>query len=171
MAKTNTNKEITINNFMTTRPEKDTQKVWVRQIRRRILDTARCLIYIVYYYMATHPALLSRNLIGWPSGRIAPSCQMDSAAKQNWNRMFNKIVSNSRKTSENYKTWGNAFNKTRERLFFGEFSASFRTIFGKFENQQKTLEKWFWTIFVKNIFRRIVSKLSVNVRNIFVFAI
>ena len=38
-------------------------------------------------------------LIAWSSGRIAPSCPMDSAAKQNWKRMFNKIVSNSRKTS------------------------------------------------------------------------
>ena len=55
--------------------------------------------------------------------------------------MFNKIVSNSGKTSESYKTRENAFNKTRERLFFGEFSVIFRTIFGKFENQQKTLGK------------------------------
>ena len=105
-----------------------------------------------YYYMATHPALLSRNAIGWSSGRIAPSCPMDSAAKQNWKRMFNKIVSNFRETSESYKTWEKAFNKTRERLFFGEFSASFRTVFGKFENQQKTLGKWFWTNFVKIFF-------------------
>ena len=55
--------------------------------------------------------------------------------------MFNQIVSNSRKTSESYKTRENAFNKTREQLFFGEFSVSFWTIFGKFENQQKTSEK------------------------------
>ena len=65
---------------------------------------------------------------------------MDSAAKQNWKRKFNKIVSNSLKTSESYKTREKAFNNTRERLFFGEFSESFRTIFGKFDNQ-KTLEK------------------------------
>ena len=84
--------------------------------------------------------------------------------------MFNKIVSNSRKTSESYKTQENAFNKTRGRLFFGEFSVSFRTILGKFENQLKTLGKRFWTNFVKKI-RGIVGKLSVNVRNIFVFAI
>ena len=55
--------------------------------------------------------------------------------------MFNKTVSNTRKTLQSYKTRENAFNKTRERLFFGEFSVSFRTIFGKFENQQKTLGK------------------------------
>ena len=55
--------------------------------------------------------------------------------------MFNKIVSNSQKISESYKIRGNAFNKSRGRLFFGEFSVSFRTIFGKFENQQKTLGK------------------------------
>ena len=52
--------------------------------------------------------------------------------------MFNKIVSNSRKASESYKTREKAFNKSRERLLFGKFSASFRTIFGKFEKQQKT---------------------------------
>ena len=86
--------------------------------------------------------------------------------------MFNKIVLNSRKTSESYKTRENVFNKTRERLFFGEFSVSFRIIFGKFENQQKDLGIWFWTNFVKKKhFWRIVGKLSVNVRNIFVFGI
>ena len=47
---------------------------------------------------------------------------------------------------------------------------SFRTILGKFENQQKTLGKWFWTNFVKKI-SEIVGKFSVNVRYIFVFAI
>ena len=36
--------------------------------------------------------------------------------------MFNKIVSNSRKTLESYKTREDAFNKIRERLFYGEFS-------------------------------------------------
>ena len=55
--------------------------------------------------------------------------------------MFTKIVSNSRKTSESYKTRENAINKIRERLFFREFSVSLRTIFGKFENQQKALGK------------------------------
>ena len=43
--------------------------------------------------MATHPALLSRNLIGWLSGRTAASCPMNSAAKQNWQRTLTKIVS------------------------------------------------------------------------------
>ena len=108
---------------------------------------------IISYYIATHPALLSRNLIGWLS-----------AAKQNWNRMFNKIVSNSRKNSESYKTRENTFNKTRERLFFGEFSVSFPTIFRKFENLQKTLGNWFWTNFMKNIFwencQQIVGQFS-----------
>ena len=35
----------------------------------------------------------------------------------------------------------NAFDKTREALFFGKFSVSFRTTVGKFENQQKTSRK------------------------------
>ena len=52
-----------------------------------------------------------------------------------------KLSQSSRKTSESYKTRGNAFGKTFERLFFGTFPVSFRTIFGKFENQQKTLGK------------------------------
>ena len=42
--------------------------------------------------MAAHPALLSRNLTGWSSGRIAPSFQKDSAAKQNWKCMLVEIV-------------------------------------------------------------------------------
>ena len=71
--------------------------------------------------------------------------------------MFNKIVSNYRKTSESYKTRENAFNKTRERLFFEEFSVRFRTIFRKF---RESTEK-----FRENIF---FGELSVNVRNIFV---
>ena len=41
------------------------------------------LKFMIIYHMPTHPALLSRNLIGWSSGRIAPSCPMNSAAKQN----------------------------------------------------------------------------------------
>ena len=51
--------------------------------------------------------------------------------------------------------------------FSEKFSVSFRTIFEKFGNQQKILGKWFWSNFVKNIF---FGKLSVNVRNIYVFA-
>ena len=61
--------------------------------------------------------------------------------------MFNKIVSNSRKTSESYKTRENAFNKTRERLFFGEFSVSF----GQFsENLRINRKHW------ENDFRQIM---------------
>ena len=108
--------------------------------------------------MATHPSLLSRNLIGWSSGRMAQSCPMDSTAKQDWKI---KIVS---KFSESYETQENAFDKTRERLFFGEFSVSFRTILGKFENQQRSLGKWFWTNFAKNNFsencRWVISRFS-----------
>ena len=40
------------------------------------------------------------NLIGWSSGRIAPSCPIDSAAKQNWEGELTKIVS---KFSENFE--------------------------------------------------------------------
>ena len=60
-----------------------------------------------------------------------------------------QIVSNSRKTSESYETWENAFDKTREQLFFRKFSMNIRTILGKFENQQKILGKLFWINFVK----------------------
>ena len=55
--------------------------------------------------------------------------------------MFRKNLFNSRKTFESYETRENAFDKTRERLLFEKFSVSFRTILGKFENQQKTLGK------------------------------
>ena len=58
--------------------------------------------------------------------------------------MLTKIVSNCLKTAESYKTWQDAFDKTRE-YFFGKFFVSFRTIFRKFENAQKILGKWFWT--------------------------
>ena len=92
---------------------------------------------------------------------------MDWAAKQNWKRMLTKIVS---KFLESYKTRENAFHKTHERLFFGKFLVSFRTTFGKFEYQQKSLGKWFWTNFVKIIFRKIVGNFLVNSQNIFVFA-
>ena len=102
--------------------------------------------------MTTHPPLPSRNLIGWLSGRIAPSCPLDSAAKQNWKRTLTKLSQNSRKTSESYKTRERTFDKTRERFFFGNSQWIFRTNFGKLENQQKTLGKWFWTNFVKNNF-------------------
>ena len=66
---------------------------------------------------------------------------MDSAVKQTENARRPKLSQNSRKTSESYKTRENAFDKTVERLFFGKLSVSFRTIFGKLENQQKTLGK------------------------------
>ena len=47
--------------------------------------------------MATHPALLSRNLIGRLSGGIAPSCPMDSAAKQHLNARRLQMSQNSGK--------------------------------------------------------------------------
>ena len=74
--------------------------------------------------------------------------------------MFNKIVSNSRKTSEIYRTQEKVFNKTRERFF----SENSRWVFGKFENQQKTLGKSFWTNFVKKYF---LGELSANCRSMF----
>ena len=66
-----------------------------------------------------------------------------------WIQLLNKIenarspncLKNYRKTSESCKTRENAFDKTRDQLFLGKFSVSFRTIFGKFENKQKTLRK------------------------------
>ena len=78
-----------------------------------------------------------------------------------------KILGNLQKAIK----FGNAVDKARERLFFGKLSVSFRTIFEKFENQQKTLGKQFWTDFKKNEFSETVGKFSVDFRNIFVFAI
>ena len=69
---------------------------------RKVPVTTQLMFFwdkIKLYYMSTHPALLSRNLIGWSSGRIRPSCPMDSGAKQNWKRTSTKIVS---KFSENF---------------------------------------------------------------------
>ena len=57
------------------------------------------------------------------------------------------------------KLSGNAFDKTRERLFYGKFSVAFWTILGKFENQQKTSGKRFWSNFVKNNFLENCSKI------------
>ena len=93
---------------------------------RLLTDVQRC--NFSQYYMTTHPALLCRSLIGWSSGRIAPSSPMDSAAKQNWNRMFNKIVSNSRKTSESYKTQ----EMLSIKLVSGYFSENYRWVSGQF---------------------------------------
>ena len=53
---------------------------------------------------------------------------------------------------------------------FWKLLVSFRTTFGKFEYQQKSLEKRFWTNFLKTIFQKIVGKFSVNSQNVFVFA-
>ena len=77
--------------------------------------------------------------------------------------MLTKIVLNSRKTSESYKTRENAFDK----LVSDYSSVSFRIIFGKLENRQKTLGKRFWA----KKFRKSFGKFSVNIRTIFVFAI
>ena len=72
---------------------------------------------------------------------------------------------------ESYKTQENAFDKALERLLFGKFSLSFRTTFGKFEKSTENLGKMILVQFrEKNVFFRIVGKLSVNVRNTFVFA-
>ena len=69
-----------------------------------------------------------------------------------------------KKTSKSYENQENAFDKTREPLFFWEI-LSFWANLGNFENQQKTLGKWFWTNFVKNNFsencRQILGECSV----------
>ena len=61
-----------------------------------------------------------KNQVIWPYSHIAPSSPMDLAAKQNRKRALAKIVSDSQKTSESYKTRENAFYNTRATL--GEFS-------------------------------------------------
>ena len=69
--------------------------------------------------------------------------------------MLTKIVSNSLKTTESYKTRQDAFDKT---CIFWEFFVSFWTIFRKFENAQKILGKWFRTNkFMKNNFQNTVA--------------
>ena len=52
------------------------------------------------------------------------------------------VDQNYRKTLESCKTWESTFDKTREQLFFGKFSVSFRTVFRKFEYQQKLIKPW-----------------------------
>ena len=52
-----------------------------------------------------------------------------------------KLSRNSRKTLVSYKTRENAFDKTLEKSFFGKFSVSFRTIFGKVEKSTENLGK------------------------------
>ena len=90
-----------------------------------------------------------------------------SAAKnvncKNW-------LKNSRKTSKTYKTRENAFDKTRERLFFAKFSVSFLTISVKIENKQKTLENDLGLTSWKITFWKFVGKFSVNIRNTLVLA-
>ena len=70
-------------------------------------------IIINIYNMLTHPALFSRNLIrlGWSSGRMALSCPVDLAVKQNWKCTLKISSENSRKISETDKTHKNALAK------------------------------------------------------------
>ena len=113
--------------------------------------------------MASHPALLSRNFIGWSWHHPARWIQLLNKTET---ARWPKLPQNSRKTSEVVKL-GKYFSWNSWTIIFREFSVSFRTSFGKCEYQQKTLGKWFWTNFVK---RKVVGKFSVNFRNIFVFA-
>ena len=121
------------------------------------------------YYMATHPTMLSRNLIGWSSRRKAPSCPKDSAAKQNWNRMFDKISQILGKLRKAIKLR----KMLSIKLVSGHFSENSRWVFWQFSENLRTnrkpWENYFGLISWKIFFRRIVGKLSVNVRNIFVF--
>ena len=99
--------------------------------------------------MATHPALLPSKF-DWliiRQDRNGFSCQtkLKTRIAQNYLKILRKL-------RLGYKTKGNAFDKTHEQLFFGKLWASFPTIFGKFENQQKILGKRFRNNFVKNNF-------------------
>ena len=88
--------------------------------------------------MATHPSLLSRSLIGWSSGRIAPSCPIDSAAKQSWKRRLTKIVS---KCSENFKK-AIKLGKMHLIKFVSNYSgANSRWVFGQFLENVKINRK------------------------------
>ena len=64
---------------------------------------------------------------------------MNSATctKQTDNARWPKLSQNSRKTLKNYKTQEMLFIK----LLSDYFSENSRLVFGKFENQRKTLEK------------------------------
>ena len=72
------------------------------------------------HYMATHPAVLSCNLIG-SSGETARSCPMDSADERNRKCTPTKIGLKSSEDSYSVEVSGNVFDKTPERLFFGRF--------------------------------------------------
>ena len=75
------------------------------------------------------------------------------------------------KFSKNFgssKTQENAFDKPLERLSFWEILGGFLDNFRKI---LQSLGNDFELISRKIIFRKIVGKLSVNVRNIFVFTI
>ena len=81
--------------------------------------------------MATHPALLSCNLIG-SSGETARSCPMDSADEQNRKCTPTKTGLTFSEDSYSVEVSGNVFGKTPERLFFGR-------ILKNFKNQPKSL--------------------------------
>ena len=114
--------------------------------------------------MATHPALLSRNLIGWSSGRKAPSCPKDSAAKRNWNRMFDKISQILGKLRKVIKLG----KMLSVKLVSDYFSENSRWVFWQFfENfgiNRKPCENDFRPILWKNIF----WELSANCRLMFI---
>ena len=77
--------------------------------------------------------------------------------------MFDKIVSNSRKTSESYKT--------RRKFLTKLVSNFFRRILGEFSETLRINRKpWENDFGLEIFFRRIVGKLSVNVLIIFIFA-
>ena len=98
-------------------------------------------------YMAILPALLSRNLTGWSSGRIAPSCPMDWAARQNWKNCL-KILGKLRKVIKLGKT-------LLIKLVSYYLSGSSRRVLGQFsENLKINSKPWKndLTIFVKNNF-------------------
>ena len=81
--------------------------------------------------MVTYAALLFCNLIGWSSGRIAPSCPIDSAAKLDCKCTLTKVVPKFSGIFGSYKTREHAFDKTRKQLFreiLGEFPDNFRKI-------------------------------------------
>ena len=65
--------------------------VWTSQLVNKSTDRVTQLLNR-YYYMATHPALLSPNLIGWLSGREAASLWIQLLNK-NWKRTLIKVVS------------------------------------------------------------------------------
>ena len=113
-------------------PPPPPQKMFLTTVLKRFGVRSWSFVNFVINGYSSCPAFLQFYwLIIGQDSTILPdefSCWTKLTTHARW-----QILGN-RKTSESYKTRENAFHKTREQLFIGKFSVSFREIFGKFEN-------------------------------------